>query len=71
VSSTGHDLAPQHSDGVAVSTDEPWVYVGYWAHIKDLLKSGVQVHFGHRTGALHMKSAKLRLLGPFIPEKEL
>jgi phosphatidylserine/phosphatidylglycerophosphate/cardiolipin synthase-like enzyme len=54
------------------STDEPWVYVGYWAHIKDLLKSGVQVHeispslsvkrrklgiFGHRTGALHMKSA--------------
>jgi len=54
------------------STDEPWVYVGYWAHVKDLLSSGVRVKeispslsvkrrklgiFGHRRGALHMKSA--------------
>ncbi len=54
------------------STDEAWVYVGYEAHIKALLKAGVRVWelspslsvkrhklgiFGHRTGALHMKNA--------------
>ncbi|MDR6522474.1 putative cardiolipin synthase [Variovorax paradoxus] len=53
------------------STDEPWVYVGYWPHIHELLKSGVAIYelsptlsvkrgklgiFGHRTGALHMKN---------------
>jgi phosphatidylserine/phosphatidylglycerophosphate/cardiolipin synthase-like enzyme len=53
------------------STDEPWVYVGYWPHIHELLKAGVTIHelspslsvkrgklgiFGHRTGALHMKN---------------
>ncbi|ADU38624.1 phospholipase D family protein [Variovorax paradoxus] len=56
------------------STDEPWVYVGYWPHIKDLLAAGVVIYeispslsvkrrklgvFGHRTGALHMKNAIL------------
>ncbi|WP_261803437.1 phospholipase D family protein [Variovorax sp. PAMC26660] len=56
------------------STDEPWVYVGYWAHIKELLKADVKIFeispslsvkrhklgiFGHRTGALHMKNAIL------------
>lgn len=56
------------------STDEPWVYVGYWPHIKELLKADVKIveispslsvkrHklgiFGHRTGALHMKNAIL------------
>ena len=56
------------------STDEPWVYVGYWPHIKDLLAAGVAIYeispslsvkrhrlgiFGHRTGALHMKNAIL------------
>ncbi|MGJ7526385.1 phospholipase D-like domain-containing protein [Variovorax sp. GB1P17] len=56
------------------STDEPWVYVGYWAHIKELLKGDVKIFeispslsvkrhklgiFGHRTGALHMKNAIL------------
>ncbi|NVM86451.1 putative cardiolipin synthase [Variovorax sp. SG517] len=53
------------------STDEPWVYVGYWPHIHELLKAGVAIYelsptlsvkrgklgiFGHRTGALHMKN---------------
>jgi len=53
------------------STDEPWVYVGYWPHIHELLKAGVSIYelsptlsvkrgklgiFGHRTGALHMKN---------------
>ena len=53
------------------STDEPWVYVGYWPHIHELLKAGVGIYelsptlsvkrgklgiFGHRTGALHMKN---------------
>ncbi|MBJ2157531.1 phospholipase D family protein [Variovorax sp. IB41] len=56
------------------STDEPWVYVGYWPHIKALLAAGVTIYeispslsvkrrklgiFGHRTGALHMKNAIL------------
>ena len=56
------------------STDEPWVYVGYWPHIKELLGAGVTIYeispslsvkrhklgiFGHRTGALHMKNAIL------------
>ncbi|MCR6477248.1 phospholipase D family protein [Variovorax sp. ZS18.2.2] len=56
------------------STDEPWVYVGYWPHIKELLAAGVAIYeispslsvkrrklgvFGHRTGALHMKNAIL------------
>ena len=56
------------------STDEPWVYVGYWPHIHELLKAGVAIYelsptlsvkrgklgiFGHRTGALHMKNAIL------------
>ena len=56
------------------STDEPWVYVGYWPHIKELLAAGVSISeispslsvkrrklgvFGHRTGALHMKNAIL------------
>jgi putative cardiolipin synthase len=56
------------------STDEPWVYVGYWPHIKELLAAGVTIYeispslsvkrrklgiFGHRTGALHMKNAIL------------
>ncbi|MDB5829052.1 MAG: phospholipase D/Transphosphatidylase [Variovorax sp.] len=54
------------------STDEAWVYVGYEAHLKALLKAGVRVWelspslsvkrhklgiFGRRTGALHMKNA--------------
>jgi putative cardiolipin synthase len=54
------------------STDEPWVYIGYWRHLKKLLKAGVEVNelspslsvkrhrlgiFGKRTGALHMKNA--------------
>lgn len=54
------------------STDEPWVYVGYQAHISPLLRAGVEVWeispslsvrrsrmgvFGNRTGALHMKNA--------------
>jgi putative cardiolipin synthase len=54
------------------STDEAWVYVGYWAHLKPLLEAGVEVRelspslsvkrgklglFGHRSGALHMKNA--------------
>ncbi|MDP9604794.1 UNVERIFIED_ORG: putative cardiolipin synthase [Variovorax paradoxus] len=53
------------------STDEPWVYVGYWPHIHKLLQSGVAIYelsptlsvkrgklgiFGRRTGALHMKN---------------
>jgi len=53
------------------STDEPWVYVGYWPHIHEMLKAGVAIYelsptlsvkrgklgiFGHRTGALHMKN---------------
>jgi phosphatidylserine/phosphatidylglycerophosphate/cardiolipin synthase-like enzyme len=53
------------------STDEPWVYVGYWPRIHDLLKAGVSIYelspslsvkrgklgiFGRRTGALHMKN---------------
>jgi len=56
------------------STDEPWVYVGYWPHIRELLAAGVSISeispslsvkrrklgvFGHRTGALHMKNAIL------------
>lgn len=72
-------LAQAQADGVSVavltnslaSTDEPWVYVGYWPHIHELLKSGVTIYelsptlsvkrgklgiFGHRTGALHMKN---------------
>jgi putative cardiolipin synthase len=54
------------------STDEPWVYGGYWPHIRQLLAAGVEIEelsptlsvkrhrmgvFGHRTGALHMKNA--------------
>lgn len=54
------------------STDEPFVYIGYWPHVKTLLKAGVEISelsptlsgrrhklglFGHRTGALHMKNA--------------
>lgn len=54
------------------STDEPMVYVGYARHVKVLLRMGVTIRelspslsverrslglFGHRTGALHMKSA--------------
>jgi phosphatidylserine/phosphatidylglycerophosphate/cardiolipin synthase-like enzyme len=54
------------------STDEPWVYGGYWPHIAQLLAAGVEIEelsptlsvkrhrmgvFGHRTGALHMKNA--------------
>jgi putative cardiolipin synthase len=54
------------------STDEPWVYVGYEAHIKALLKVGVKMWelspslrdkrhklgvFGDLTSAMHMKSA--------------
>jgi len=53
------------------STDEPWVYVGYWPHIHELLKAGMTIYefsrtlsvkrgklgiFGRRTGALHMKN---------------
>jgi len=56
------------------STDEPWVYAGYWPHLKELLLAGIDVYeispslsvkrrrlgiFGHRTGALHMKNAIL------------
>ena len=75
-------LVGARGDGISVelvtnslaSTDEPWVYVGYWAHIKDLLKADVRIFeispslsvkrhrlgiFGHRTGALHMKNAIL------------
>ncbi|MDB5848773.1 MAG: phospholipase D/Transphosphatidylase [Rhodoferax sp.] len=54
------------------STDEPWVYIGYWAHMRDLLDMGVEIRelsptlsakrkrygiTGRRTGALHMKNA--------------
>jgi len=54
------------------STDEPWVYVGYSAHLPRLIAAGVEVEeispllavkrrrlgiFGTRTAALHMKSA--------------
>lgn len=54
------------------STDEPWVYVGYSAHIRQLLEAGVVIEeispslavkrrrmgiFGKRTAALHMKCA--------------
>ncbi len=72
-------LAGAQAEGVSVtlltnslaSTDEPWVYVGYWPHIHELLKAGVGIYelsptlsvkrgklgiFGHRTGALHMKN---------------
>ncbi|MFM9927977.1 phospholipase D family protein [Variovorax sp. H27-G14] len=72
-------LAQAQAAGVSVavltnslaSTDEPWVYVGYWPHIHELLKAGVSIYelsptlsvkrgklgiFGHRTGALHMKN---------------
>lgn len=72
-------LAGAQVEGVSVtlltnslaSTDEPWVYVGYWPHIHELLKAGVGIYelsptlsvkrgklgiFGHRTGALHMKN---------------
>lgn len=72
-------LAGARAEGVSVtlltnslaSTDEPWVYVGYWPHIHELLKAGVGIYelsptlsvkrgkfgiFGHRTGALHMKN---------------
>ena len=72
-------LAEAQASGVRValvtnslaSTDEPWVYLGYWPHIHDLLKAGVTIYelsptlsvkrgklgiFGHRTGALHMKN---------------
>lgn len=72
-------LAGAQAEGVSVtlltnslaSTDEPWVYVGYWPHIHALLKAGVGIYelsptlsvkrgklgiFGHRTGALHMKN---------------
>ncbi|MGJ7609529.1 MULTISPECIES: phospholipase D family protein [unclassified Variovorax] len=72
-------LAGAQAEGVSVelitnslaSTDEPWVYVGYWPHIHELLKAGVGIYelsptlsvkrgklgiFGHRTGALHMKT---------------
>jgi putative cardiolipin synthase len=72
-------LAGAQAEGVNVtlltnslaSTDEPWVYVGYWPHIHELLKAGVGIYelsptlsvkrgklgiFGHRTGALHMKN---------------
>jgi putative cardiolipin synthase len=73
-------LAEAHRDGLSVelvtnslaSTDEPWVYVGYRRHLKELLEGGIQVSelsptfsvkrhklgiFGKRTGALHMKNA--------------
>ncbi|WP_426389643.1 phospholipase D family protein [Variovorax sp. R-27] len=73
------NLARAQAEGISVSlvtnslasTDEPWVYVGYWPHIHELLKSGVTIYelsptlsvkrgkygiFGHRTGALHMKN---------------
>ncbi|WP_260397289.1 phospholipase D family protein [Variovorax sp. KBW07] len=72
-------LADAKASGVSVelvtnslaSTDEPWVYVGYWPHIHRLLQSGVTIYelsptlsvkrgrlgiFGRRTGALHMKN---------------
>jgi putative cardiolipin synthase len=72
-------LAEAQASGVSVkvltnslaSTDEPWVYVGYWPHIHALLEGGVAIYelsptlsvkrgrlgiFGHRTGALHMKN---------------
>lgn len=54
------------------STDEPWVYVGYSAHLRKLIAAGVDVEeispslavkrrrlgiFGKRTAALHMKCA--------------
>lgn len=54
------------------STDEPWVYVGYSAHVRKLLEAGVVIEeispsisvrrrklgiFGRRTAALHMKCA--------------
>jgi putative cardiolipin synthase len=75
-------LAGARQGGVSVelvtnslaSTDEPWVYVGYWTHIEELLKADVKIFeispslsvkrhklgiFGHRTGALHMKNAIL------------
>jgi putative cardiolipin synthase len=72
-------LADAQAQGVSVelvtnslaSTDEPWVYVGYWPHIHRLLQAGVTIYelspslsvkrgrlgiFGRRTGALHMKN---------------
>ena len=72
-------LAEAHAAGISVelltnslaSTDEPWVYVGYWPRIHALLKAGVTIYelspslsvtrgklgvFGHRRGALHMKN---------------
>ncbi len=72
-------LAEARAEGLQVelvtnslaSTDEPWVYVGYWPHIHRLLEAGVDIYelspslsvhrgklglFGHGTGALHMKN---------------
>jgi putative cardiolipin synthase len=77
-----NSLAGARQAGVSVelvtnslaSTDEPWVYMGYWAHVKELLKANVKIFeispslsvergklgvFGKRTGALHMKNAIL------------
>ncbi|SCX72567.1 phospholipase D family protein [Variovorax sp. EL159] len=72
VDAKANDIDVELLTNSLASTDEPWVYVGYWAHVKALLISGVRVKeisptlsvrrqksgiFGRRTGALHMKSA--------------